>query len=202
MDFMEVINKRRSTRDFLPREVPDDVIKKILQAGRLSPSGGNAQNYYFGIVKDRRRKKELARAAGQQSWIASAPVIIALCAHLGPDPAQLPDDDFGLHVNRTRFGRQLIDYFNEFPDRRAIKIYWNNSSPLLAGEHILLAAVNYGLQGCWIGYLDIDEASKVLQLPSDVVCLFLLPIGYGKSCSERPEKKELAELVFQEKWDK
>lgn len=83
---------------------------------------------------------------------------------------------------------------------KIMNTFWNNSNPLIPGEHMLLAAANYGLSGCWVGYLNIFKASKILKLPDDLVCLFLMPLGYAAENKEKKEKKTLDELVFYDKW--
>ena len=196
MEFFHVINNRRSCRSFLPDEIPERILEKILEAGRQAPSGGNAQNNYFGVIRDKKQKEKLAEAAGGQEWICSAPVIIALCTDISRDRARVNRDDFGLIVDCTRFGEVLVNYLNRFPNRKEAKIFWENANCLLPGEHIFLAAVNFGLQGCWIGYLDIKKAGEILNLPDDMACHFLMPIGYPKELSLDPGKKTLSETVF------
>jgi nitroreductase len=200
MNFIDVINKRRSSRSFLSDPIPDEVLRELLEAARLAPSGGNGQNWCFGIIKDEETKAELAKVAGNQEWITTAPVIIACCAKLGEDLSQLPEDDFGLIVNKTRFGEDFITYMNNYPDRKMANTFWNNAVPLIPGEHIFLAAVNHGLNACWIGYLDTRKASDILELPEDVVCLFLMPIGYAKEQPKEIERKAYDEIVFYDKW--
>lgn len=36
-----------------------------------------------------------------------------------------------------------------------------------------------GLGSCWIGYLNVREASAILGLPPGYACLFLIPVGYA-----------------------
>ena len=43
MDFTELLNKRRSIRDFEDKEVPLDLVKEIINESILAPSGSNAQ---------------------------------------------------------------------------------------------------------------------------------------------------------------
>ncbi|MFP4001703.1 MAG: nitroreductase family protein [Thermoplasmata archaeon] len=50
MDTYEAIKKRRSIRRFEDREVPKDVLKKCVNAGRLSPTGANKQPLKFIII--------------------------------------------------------------------------------------------------------------------------------------------------------
>jgi len=82
MELMEAIRKRVSIRNFLEKPLPDELIEEILDAARLAPSGGNGQNWVFGVVKDVKLKTQLAYAAGNQMWIASAPVVFACCADI------------------------------------------------------------------------------------------------------------------------
>ncbi len=200
MELMEVIKKRRSVRKYLEKPVPEDIIHNLLEAGRLAPSGGNSQNHFFGVVREECQKGKLGRAAGNQMWIKTAPVIIAYCAYIGYDLAEVPEDDFALIVNKTRFGDDLVQYLNNYQDRKAVNTFWNNSSPLIPGEHIFLAAISYGLNACWIGYLDIKKASKILNLPDDVVCLYLMPLGYAAKEPEKKARKTLEELTFYDQW--
>lgn len=201
MDFKEVIQKRRSSRNFSTNPIPEEVINELMDDARVAPSGGNAQNWFFGIIQNDATKDQLAKAAGNQEWIAEAPVVIACCAKLDSDLKDVYPDDFGLLVNKTRFGEDFISYLNNYPDRKTVKTFWNNAAPLIPGEHIFLAAVNRGLTACWVGYLDIKKAGEILALPEDVVCLFLMPIGYTNEQPKEIMRKSKNDILFHEKWN-
>jgi len=202
MTLFEAIEKRRSVRKFKNMPVPKEIIDEMLEAARLSPSGGNAQNYTFGVVTDNDLKMQLAQAAGNQMWIASAPVVIAGCGDISWDIANQPEDDFGLIVNYLRFGRDFVNFMKECPDRRACMKLWHNGTPCIAMEHMFLSAVSYGLSACFIGYLDVDKASEILGLPKDLACLFLLPVGYADEVPNDRALKSIEEISFYDKWDK
>jgi nitroreductase len=79
MDLFETVEKRRSIRKFKPNPIPDRDLKKILEAGRLAPSGGNRQPWSFIVVRKPETKKKLAAVANLQRFIADADtVLIAL----------------------------------------------------------------------------------------------------------------------------
>jgi nitroreductase len=59
MDTFECIRKRRDIRSYLKKDVPDDVIKKIIEAGRLAPSAMNSQPWHFIVIKSKLKLKEL-----------------------------------------------------------------------------------------------------------------------------------------------
>lgn len=200
MELMEAIKKRTSVRSYANKPVTDDIINEMLEAARYAPSGGNSQSWMFGIIRDSILKTELAKAAGNQMWIANAPVVIACCADISWDMKDLPDDDFGLIVNKLRWGEDFVRFINECPDRRGIKKLLANPTPLIAGEHMFLTAVSRGLSACFVGYLDTDKASTILKLPEHICCLFLLPVGYAVEPVETQSKKSIEEISFYDKW--
>ncbi len=80
MEVRHAIQSRRSIRAYEPREVENDKLVKILDAGRLSPSAGNRQERRFVVVSDARKRKALSEAANNQSFVANAPLVIAACS--------------------------------------------------------------------------------------------------------------------------
>ena len=52
MEVFEAIKNRRSVRKYKAEPIPDELIEKILEAGRWAPTGGNLQPWKFIIVKD------------------------------------------------------------------------------------------------------------------------------------------------------
>jgi nitroreductase len=76
MNVSEAIKNRYSCRSYKAEPVPEEKLRKILEAARLAPSAHNAQERKFIVVKDAKKRKEVAEAVGQ-SFIAEAPVIIA-----------------------------------------------------------------------------------------------------------------------------
>ncbi len=80
MDVKEAIRERRSVRSYKSEEIPEEDLNLILEAARLAPSARNRQSWKFIVVKDKKRKEELAHAAAEQAFISEAPVIIAAVA--------------------------------------------------------------------------------------------------------------------------
>lgn len=200
MDLIEAITKRRSVRKFKDKAIPANIIQEMLNSARLSPSGGNGQNWIFGVITDKAQKEKLAEAAGKQTWIKDAPVVIAGCSKLDWDIAKQPEDDFGKIVNYLRFGKEFIDYLCKFPDRKACMTLFENASPLVPMEHMFLTAVSHSLSACFIGFLDVKKANEILNLPDNITCLFLLPVGYTDEIPENKETKSVEEISFYNIW--
>ena len=56
---LELVMKRRSIRNFKTDDVPDELIKKILEVARWAPSGANSQPWEFVVIKDRAVKERI-----------------------------------------------------------------------------------------------------------------------------------------------
>lgn len=83
MDVFTAIQGRRSIRKYSPRPVEESVLGKVLEAARLSPSANNRQNWKFIVVRDKNTIVKLMEAAGSQTFVSEAPVILVSC---GTDP--------------------------------------------------------------------------------------------------------------------
>jgi nitroreductase/N-acetylglutamate synthase-like GNAT family acetyltransferase len=191
------IQTRHSVRKYKSDPIPEQVLQQIMEAARWAPSGGNGQTHIFGVVKDPDKRQALAQAAGEQLWIADAPVVIACCARLYKSEEE---SDFSRQVNYLRWGKEAYDWFRSCPNPYHLALLFQNSVPLIPGAHIQLAAAAHGLGTCWIGHLDITKASNILGLPEDVRCYFLMPLGYPAEEKRRP-RKPLREITFADEWD-
>lgn len=53
MDFYEVIEKRRTIRDFEKEDIPNDVIERVISAAMKAPTNDHMRDWHYIIVKDR-----------------------------------------------------------------------------------------------------------------------------------------------------
>ncbi len=82
MDLYEVISKRYSVRAYKDKDIEPDKLERILDAGRMAPSGNNRQAWRFVVVRDPQIRLALAQAS-EQPFLVQAPVILAV---VGLDP--------------------------------------------------------------------------------------------------------------------
>ena len=80
MPLVPVIQQRFSTHNFLPDPVAPDVLDRILEAGRVSPSAKNRQPWRFVVVQGEAYRNKIREAAYNEAWVGEAPVIIAVCS--------------------------------------------------------------------------------------------------------------------------
>ena len=80
MAVYEAMKTRKSVRSFKRKDVPDDVLERLLEAARQAPSANNFQEWRFVAVRNPETRKTLAAAACKQPFVAEAPVVLACCA--------------------------------------------------------------------------------------------------------------------------
>src|SRR5215203_4738861 len=158
MDFETVVKRRRMCREFLDRGVPQEKIDRILDLASRYPSAGHTEPQEFIVVHDQRVKGALARAALDQTFIARAPLVIAVISDI--------------RRSAPRYGKRGVDFYSIIDGSFAAML-------------ILLAVVDEGLGACFVGAFYDKEVRHVLGLPRGVRPIGIISIGY---CVEGPHK--------------
>ena len=78
MDAYLAIVSKRDNRHYADREIPEAVVTRILDAGRVTGSASNKQPWRFLVVEDRERRKRLADAVYEPDNVRSAALVIAI----------------------------------------------------------------------------------------------------------------------------
>jgi len=77
----ELLTTRRSVRQFSERDVPDAVVRRVIELSRFAPSAYNHQPCYFRPVRDRETIAGLAAVREDASApIGRAPLAVGICA--------------------------------------------------------------------------------------------------------------------------
>ena len=179
-DLFEIIQTTRSMRRLKPDPVPNELIRKILEAGVCAPSGGNMQRWRFLVIRDP-KVKETVGALYKRAWDEQvAP------RYRSGEPAP--------GTSRERFERMLAaaehlaNHIHEAPVwivpclEGGTPTRTSGSSIYPAVQNMLLAARALGLGATLTTlYLNFEkEVETALGLPAGVHSYALLPIGYPK----------------------
>jgi nitroreductase len=78
MDTFDVARTILAVRRYQEKPIPDDLIERIVEAGRLSASSMNLQPWHFIVVRDRDTLRQLGTLAKTGPYIAQAPLAIAV----------------------------------------------------------------------------------------------------------------------------
>ena len=172
--FAAVVKHRAMIRAYKSDLVPEEKIQRLLKYAVRAPSAGNLQPWEFIVVKSPETRAKLAKAAFDQTSVASAPVIIVTCADI------------------QRAGSQY----------GARGAFYSLVDTAFASLLILLGAVEQGLGACFVGSYNPEEVVKIFALPDHVRPVGLIALGYPAEQPRKPgtAKIPLSKLVHMEKW--
>ena len=78
MDVFEAVRTLLAVRGYQDKPVPDAVVRRIVEAGRLTGSGMNGQPWHFIVVRDRETLRKLGALASSGRYVAQAPLAIVV----------------------------------------------------------------------------------------------------------------------------
>lgn len=172
MNFTEIAKARQSCRAYdATREVEQEKLDAILEAGRLSPSACNGQPYRFTVCRGETAKAIAAcvTGMGMNKFAADAPVMIVIS-----EESYVPSAALGAKVKKN--------------DYRSIDIG-------IAAAYVTAEATAQGLGTCILGWFDDERLRAICDLDKPV--RLVITLGYAKEGDSLREKKRkpLEELV-------
>jgi len=188
VELSDVIASRRSIRKFKQEDISTDIIRLLLDAARLAPSGSNLQPARFIVAQSPAAKEALGRYTPYK-FIVKASVIFVCCADLTAITTR--DRRVGELQKEGAFEGVDMDMndpsaVSPVMDVEAVKAYLA-MNVAIAIEHIVLKAVDLGLGSCWLGRFDRDKVKKFLALDESIYPVVLLPVGHpDQSPKARP----------------
>ena len=78
MEVFEAVRTMLAVREYDDRAVPDDVVRKIVEAAHLSPSSMNKQPWHFIVVRDRETLRKLGELDKTGPYVAQAPLAVVV----------------------------------------------------------------------------------------------------------------------------
>jgi len=174
METYRAIVSKRDTRAFRPDPIPEEVLGRVLQAGRMAGSAKAAEPVRLVVLRDAARRAELAACGNYTPHLLSAPVVVAIV--LVPEVDQ-PPGQFAIFRGPFDAGR--------------------------AAQNMMLAAWEAGVSSCPASMHHAEAAATVLGLPPGHVVANTIAFGYPAGADpvtgQRP-RMALDEYVRWERW--
>jgi nitroreductase len=78
MDVFDAIRTLLAVRAYQDKSIPEDLVRRIVEAGRLTGSGMNRQPWHFIVVRERETLRRLGALATSGSYVAQAPLAVVV----------------------------------------------------------------------------------------------------------------------------
>ncbi len=194
MDIIEAVKTRKSIRKYEREDVDLNLIKKIIEISVNSPSGGNAQNWFTYIIKNKdilnRMRGEVETvykkvtgkdAPGVYAFFNEAPVVLAVVQK--PYIGSLDDILEKSDKNRNYERKFIVN-----PGLQGVSSFIT---------HILLVAHNEGLGACWMTgpLIAKPEIESMLGVRKPDNLVALIPIGKPVERQSKSSRMDVGEVI-------
>lgn len=191
LEIIEALNWRYATKGFDPdRKVSDDDMNLFLESLRLAPSSIGLQPWKFIVVKDKKLRQELRKAAIDQRQVTDASHLIVLCARKEIDADYVDkmiafeQRELGYDATMLKGFRPIAVSYIEGMSKEQRK-EWMADQVYIALGFLLSACAMLRVDACPMEAFDREQADKLLGLDKHgVTSRTLVAIGY-RSFSDR-----------------
>ncbi|MCL4338501.1 nitroreductase family protein [Patescibacteria group bacterium] len=173
MNTLDAIHSRRAVRNYTDKEIPNEVLAQILEAGRYSPSPLNSQPWHMIVLQDRDTIGKLSKNAHHGPFLSQARVVVIVVVD-----------------NNAKTDQWLAQHKQH--------IY----SGVCAMENMWLAAWDFGVGCCWVT-VDEKYTREILEIPINQILLGSLVFGFPKGEVRKhieTDRKPIDQIVFYEKY--
>jgi nitroreductase len=206
MMFQEVLETTGTCRFYRPDPVPDDVLRRVLDAARFAPSGGNRQPVRFIVVRDLHKRRKL-KEWYLPIWRAYLTQAVRAGAQTGARARLLANaDQFAERLDEVPVllivCAVLADLYPTDRELGRLSIV-GGASVYPAVQNLLLKAREEGLGTALTTLLCAAEpqVKELLHIPADVATAAMITIGYpAKGFPTRLRRRPLAEVTFADEY--
>lgn len=181
MDFEQLMCVRESCRAYQDKPVKRELLEKLVDTARMSPSGCNAQPWHFIIVDEKNAREKLIEAFDDNGltgcpWGYQVPAFIVICEEYA-NVQPLVKERYG----SQRFAQMDIG---------------------MAAMILCLEASEIGLSTCMIGTMNQEKMREALQIPEDKPVRLIITVGYAAKEGEPRAKvrKPLEDILTYNHW--
>ncbi len=196
-DILELISSRKSVRKYLDKHIPDEDLRKILEAGRLAPSWMNVQCWKFILVKNQETKDLLSELSIGQPQVKNADALIVCVA----------DTQDWENAKITHIQKPALNPALQCENGILIRSLEQVIYPL---SYMMLEAHSLGVSSCIIGAFGSEittilpevsaKAKQVLNLNEHQIISTIITLGYDAENKETVKvRKNFDDVVAFEK---
>ncbi len=200
-ELLEIIHSTRAMRRLKPDPIPDDLVRRVIEAGLAAPNPSNQQRWRFLVVRDAEAKRQIQRYYARAFEEGVRDHYLA-----SPPPPGVTQEQYLRQLKAVTY---LTDHFHEAPVWVVACLQDGESPGRGAGasiypavQNMLLAARALGL-GATLTTRHLRygaEVDAILGLPPDAHSYAIVPLGYPMGRFGPTRRAPLSEVVFDDRW--
>ncbi len=215
MDLYDVMHTTFAARDFVDEDVPDAVIRRILDNARFAASGGNRQGWKVIVVRNQQTREALGPLMTSAVQRYAAQVRAGESPWNTINPTRLTDAEIAASavpeamIRKLTFAPVLLFVFVDLAlvaslDRNADRIGVVSGGSIYPFVwNILLAARNEGYGGTPTTFIadKEKELQKLLGVPKQMAFAAMIPMGRPLKQLTKLKRKPVDDFAVLERWN-
>jgi len=201
MDTFDAINTRRAIKKFdSTYKMSPEQVNSLMELTILSPTSYNQQNWRFITVTDQLIKEQISKAARGQAQPSDGSLVIILCGNMNA----WKEEPLRYWKNSTIEKQELVknSLNKKYADSPQNQRDEAMRSCGFAGQTIMLAARQMGLDSCPMVGFEYDELAKIINLPENHLIVLMIVVGKAaEPANPRGGQLSLDKVVFENKLD-
>jgi len=184
MELIDAIIQRRTARSFISKEIPEDVLYSIMEAGTWAPSHSNNQPWEFILIgaETRNRLREMYAA-----YMEAGPL---------KNPELEQERKQGIRLFIQNFGNApVLLAVSSLPAQTELDKYDFPLATAAAIQNILLAAWEQQIAWVWLSFGMNPQAEQLLQIPEHGKVAGIIALGYPEFIPQAQERTPVAEKI-------
>lgn len=183
---IDLLKSHRSIRQFTSEPISDEQLEAIIEAANWSATSNFVQAYSIIRVTNMETRRQIAKLAGDQTWVEESPLFLMFCA------------DLKRSQNACKLeNREMASGYTE-------QLLLATVDVGIAAQNAMIAAESMGLGGVFVGGIrnDPKKVCELLKIPDQVYPVFGMCLGYPDGESQQkprlPVNVILKEEFYQE----
>lgn len=197
MNLLNLISSRRSVRKYLDKQIPDEDLRTILEAGHLAPSWMNVQSWKFILIKSQENKDLLSELSIGQQQVKNADALIVCVA----------DTNAWEEAKITHIQNPALNPALQSEKGILIRTMEQVIYPI---SYMMLTAESLGVSSCIIGAMGNEitqiqpeiyaKVKETLNLKEGQILSTIITLGYDANPTEvAKQRKDFDEVISLER---
>jgi nitroreductase len=208
-DLLKIMKTRRSIRRYKEKHIPDELLEKLIEAARWSPSGDNGQPWRFIIVRDPETKKALGKIATEGSGRRFSAEYFT--GRMQERFEGLKDPDKKEKAFKKLTSGEVSSFLANAPVIIVVcaklDVWDVPLDSAMATQNMLLTAHSLGLGSCVVvapvsDMRDDIKVMKLLKIPYGYKVVAPVAIGYPDESPNPRPRLSLEEIIFYEEFNR
>lgn len=185
MNLIDNLKWRYAVKQFdISKKIPDDKMRKIMEAVRLAPSSYGLQLYKVIIIEDEETRKKLKAASWNQSQITDSSALVVFCNYKSINHYHI-DEYLNLkcEIEKTKYGD--LKGYGDFMKNKLAEMTeeerdsWTKRQTYIALGILLAACAELKIDSCPMEGFEPEKYNEILKLPEqNLNAAVITAIGY------------------------